>query len=42
LTDVGVRMTVSDSQRGLVKQYISPLGDPFRPFQDTAAFATCP
>jgi hypothetical protein len=42
LTDVRVRLTVSDSQRGLVKQYISPLGEPFRPFQDTAAFATCP
>jgi photosystem II stability/assembly factor-like uncharacterized protein len=41
LTNVGVVMTVSDSQTGAVKTYTNPPGTPFQPIQDTHAFAAC-
>jgi photosystem II stability/assembly factor-like uncharacterized protein len=41
LTNVSVVMTVTDSRTGDVKTYVSPLGMPFQPIQDTRAFATC-
>jgi hypothetical protein len=42
LTDVRTTITVTDTKTGSVKQYTNPLGTPFAPVQDTAAFATCP
>lgn len=42
LTNVEVNLTVTDTQSGVVKSYDNPLGRPFQPIQDTAAFATCP
>ena len=42
LTDVGVTLTVTDTQNGEVRSYDNPLGSPFQPIQDTSAFATCP
>ena len=42
LTDVKVRLTVTDTQTGKVKLYDNPQRTPFRPIQDTNAFATCP
>jgi hypothetical protein len=42
LTNVGVRMTVTDMQTGAPKVYDNPIGTPFAPIQDTTAFATCP
>ena len=42
LTNVEVTLTVTDTQSGVVKSYDNPLGTPFQPIQDTAAFATCP
>ncbi|HXO21454.1 MAG TPA: CARDB domain-containing protein [Thermoanaerobaculia bacterium] len=41
LTDVEVRLTVTDTATGAVKVYTSPSGTPFEPIQDTDAFATC-
>jgi hypothetical protein len=41
LTDVEVRITVTDSESGAVRQYSSPLNTPFRPLQDTSAFGGC-
>lgn len=41
LTNVGVTMTVTDTETGTVKSYTNPQGTPFRPIQDTAAFSTC-
>jgi hypothetical protein len=41
LTNVGVVMTVTDTETGTVKSYTNPQGTPFRPIQDTTAFATC-
>lgn len=41
LTDVGVRLKVTDTQTGAVKIYESSEGDAFQPIQDTDAFATC-
>jgi hypothetical protein len=41
LTNVGVVMTVEDRQTGAVRTYTNPLGTPFAPLQDTAAFS-CP
>jgi sugar lactone lactonase YvrE len=41
LTDVGVVMTVTDSQTGAVKSYSNAEGMPFQPIQDTTTFATC-
>jgi len=42
LTDVGVALTVTDTQNGTVKTYQNPRGTAFAPIQDTSAFATCP
>lgn len=42
LTNVQVTTTVTDTVRGTVKTYTNPLGRPFQPIQDTAAFLTCP
>jgi hypothetical protein len=42
LTDVRVRLNVRDSVRNVTKEYTNPQGTPFRPIQDTGAFATCP
>lgn len=42
LTDVRVRITVTDTLRGVTKSYANPQGTAFRPIQDTSAFATCP
>ncbi|HEX5715648.1 MAG TPA: hypothetical protein VF179_05775, partial [Thermoanaerobaculia bacterium] len=42
LTNVRVRITVTDTLRGVTKQYTNPQGTAFQPIQDTSAFATCP
>ncbi len=42
LTNVEVRLTVTDTQTDQVKVYDNPLNRPFQPIQDTDAFATCP
>ncbi len=42
LTDTRVRITVNDTLREVVRQYTNPQGTPFKPVQDTSAFATCP
>jgi hypothetical protein len=42
LTNVEVRLTVTDTQTGMVKVYDNPLDRPFQPIQDTRSFATCP
>lgn len=42
LTNVGVEIEVEDTRTGARKTYSSPVGRPFQPLQDTAAFATCP
>lgn len=42
MTNVGVRMTVEDTETGEVRVYENRLGDPFQPVLDTSAFATCP
>ena len=41
LTNVSVETTVEDTWTGVRKRYSNPLGAPFVPLQDTAAFATC-
>lgn len=41
LTDTEVTLTVTDEANGVKKVYHNPLGTPFAPIQDTAAFATC-
>jgi hypothetical protein len=41
LTDVGVRLKVTDTQTGAVRLYENPEGQAFQPVQDTNAFATC-
>ena len=41
LTDVGVAVTVTDTETGAVRNYINPLGNRFESVQDTDAFATC-
>ncbi|HYO16310.1 MAG TPA: Calx-beta domain-containing protein [Thermoanaerobaculia bacterium] len=41
LTDVEVRMTVTDTLRGETRVYTNPRGRAFQPVQDTSAFATC-
>jgi hypothetical protein len=38
LTNVKVVLTVTDTQTGAVRTYTNPLGTPFVPIQDTAAF----
>ncbi len=42
LTDVGVILTVIDTQTGTIQNYSNPQGTPFEPIQDTNTFATCP
>jgi hypothetical protein len=42
LTDVEVRLRVTDTATGFQREYFSPAGRPFAPIQDTAAFAICP
>ena len=42
LTNVGVTLTVTDTQTGVTKTYTNPADTPFAPIQDTTAFATCP
>jgi hypothetical protein len=42
LTDVRVDLTVDDTARGRTRNYVNPLGAPFAPILDSAAFATCP
>jgi streptogramin lyase len=42
LTNVGVTLTVIDTQAGQAKTYVNPAGTAFQPVQDTAAFAACP
>lgn len=41
LTDVAVRLTVTDTVTGAIKIYHSRKGTAFAPIQDTDAFATC-
>jgi hypothetical protein len=42
LTNVRVRITVTDTLRQVTKQYTNPQGTAFLPIQDTSAFQTCP
>jgi hypothetical protein len=42
LTNVRVRLTVTDTRTGAVKIYNNPQGTAFSPVQDTSAFAACP
>jgi hypothetical protein len=42
LTDVGVTITVTDTQTGAIRTYVNPQGRPFPPMLDSSAFATCP
>ncbi len=41
LTDVEVRLRVEDTESGAVRNYENPLGSPFQPILDAAAFAGC-
>ncbi|HUP61444.1 MAG TPA: PPC domain-containing protein [Thermoanaerobaculia bacterium] len=41
LTDVGVRLTITDTVAGVTKEYVNNGGQAFQPVQDTSAFATC-
>jgi hypothetical protein len=42
LTDVETRITVRDSESGLVWQAVNPQLTPFQPIQDVNAFPACP
>ncbi len=42
LTNVEVKLKVTDTQTGQVREYKNPLNRPFQPIQDTSAFASCP
>ena len=42
LTNVGVTLTVTDSQTLETRTYTNPAGVAFQPVQDTSAFSTCP
>lgn len=42
LTNVRTVITVTDTQTGETETYTNPQNTPFRPIQDTDAFATCP
>jgi hypothetical protein len=42
LTNVEVRLTITDTVSGEVRTYTNPQSTPFQPIQDTNAFATCP
>ncbi len=41
LTNLAATLTVTDTVTGDVKRWQNPLGRPFQPIRDTAAFATC-
>lgn len=41
LTDVEVRLTITDMETDAVKTYTNPINNAFLPVQDTGAFATC-
>ncbi|MDQ6891269.1 MAG: hypothetical protein M3167_01130 [Acidobacteriota bacterium] len=41
LTNIGVVMTVTDGQTGIVESYTNSQGTMFQPIQDTTTFATC-
>ncbi|MFA6957347.1 MAG: PKD domain-containing protein [Thermoanaerobaculia bacterium] len=41
LTNVGVRIIVTDMTTGLPKEYVNPIGQAFPPKQDTDAIAEC-
>ena len=42
LTNLGVELTVTDTQTGASKGYSNPIGTPFAPILDTGALRTCP
>ena len=42
LTNVGVQVTVTDTETGAIKTYNNPLSKAFATVLDTSAFATCP
>lgn len=42
LTNVEVRLAVTDTATRVEKTYVNPRGTRFAPVQDTSAFATCP
>ena len=42
LTNVGVTLTVTDTQTDVTRTYPNPADTAFQPIQDTTAFATCP
>ena len=42
LTNVEVRLRVTDTATNQVREYLNPAGLAFQPIQDTNAFATCP
>ena len=42
LTNVGVVLSVEDTQTGQINVYSNTLGEDFQPIQDIEAFATCP
>ena len=41
LTNVEVRLVVTDTETGEVRQYVNTQGNAFQPIQDTQAFSTC-
>jgi phospholipase C len=41
LTNVQVKITVTDTATGIMNTYINPQNTPFQPIQDTNAFTTC-
>ena len=42
LTNVGVTITVTDTQTNVTRPYTNPADTPFAPIQDTTAFPACP
>src|SRR5262249_27002424 len=42
MTTVGVRLSVTDTLTGSVREYGNPVGSLFAPILDTGAFAFCP
>jgi photosystem II stability/assembly factor-like uncharacterized protein len=42
LTNLEVHLRITDTLTGQVREYVNPADHPFKPIQDTAAFATCP
>jgi hypothetical protein len=42
LTAVEVRLRVTDTSSGEIKEYVNRQGEPFQPVLDTSAFDTCP